>query len=329
MSSWLIINENSQSLKAFPHHQAFYAGPISINRMLNSDGHLNCFKLKSKFQPLTSYLHSTPFPADDLLVEVFDELPLWSAPFGLKLLENVIYRKNIRAVDIGFGTGFPLIELAMRLGNSCKVYGIDPWEVAIRRAEKKIRVYGVSNIEIIRGVAEDMPIDNGSIDLVISNNGLNNVNDLNKALAECSRVMKSGGQFIQTMNLNDTMIEFYSAMEDVLSEFNMKEWIPNIQKHIYQKRKPLEEVIGLIEENGFVIEKVHRDRFDYKFTDGTSMLNHHAMRVGFMSSWKTIVPEKVQEKVFARVEQLLNKQAEKRGYFSLRVPFVVIDSRKK
>jgi arsenite methyltransferase len=37
------------------------------------------------------------------LVEVFDELPFWAAPFGLRLLDNIKYRKGIKAVDIGFG----------------------------------------------------------------------------------------------------------------------------------------------------------------------------------------------------------------------------------
>jgi 16S rRNA G527 N7-methylase RsmG len=51
-------------------------------------------------------------------MEVIDELPIWSVPFGLKLLDVVDYKPTISAIDIGFGTGFPLIELAMRFGNT-------------------------------------------------------------------------------------------------------------------------------------------------------------------------------------------------------------------
>ncbi|MBN1577163.1 MAG: hypothetical protein JW913_11460 [Chitinispirillaceae bacterium] len=65
-----------------------------------------------------------------LLPDLCDELPFWSAPFGLKLLDLIEYRRNITALDIGFGCGFPLIELAMRLGPTCTVYGIDPWDEA-------------------------------------------------------------------------------------------------------------------------------------------------------------------------------------------------------
>jgi hypothetical protein len=61
------------------------------------------------------------FPDLDEHVRVADELPFWSAPFGLKLLDLIDYKPAISAIDIGFGTGFPLIELAMRLGDSSAV----------------------------------------------------------------------------------------------------------------------------------------------------------------------------------------------------------------
>ena len=81
-------------------------------------------------------------------VSIIDELPLWSAPFGLKLLDAIKLRPNITALDIGFGLGFPLLEVAQRLGNSSKVYGIDPWKAAIERTQTKINILGLTNIEL-------------------------------------------------------------------------------------------------------------------------------------------------------------------------------------
>ena len=86
------------------------------------------------------------------IVKVFDELPLWSAPFGLKLLEFINYKSVISALDIGFGAGFPLIEVAMRLGEDSTVYGIDPWKEAITLTNKKLEHYNIKNIRIIEGV---------------------------------------------------------------------------------------------------------------------------------------------------------------------------------
>ena len=76
------------------------------------------------------------------IVSVIDELPLWSAPFGLKLLDNIKMISKGNVLDIGSGLGFPAIEIAMRLGDSCKVFGIEPWKEARERANEKIKLLG-------------------------------------------------------------------------------------------------------------------------------------------------------------------------------------------
>lgn len=277
---------------------------------------------------MTSYLKTNWNFNSDALIEVFDETPLWSAPFGLKLLEGIHYKKGIKALDIGFGAGFPLTELAMRLGSTSKVYGIDPWEAAIRRAEKKIKIFGISNIEIIHGDIENIPLESNSIDLVVSNNGLNNVKDLEQSLTECARIAKSGAQFIQTINLNETMMEFYSALTDILKQIGLTDSIGLISEHIYKKRKPLDEYLKMIENAGFTVESVTHDQFDYRFTDGTSMFNHFFIRLAFIDSWKKLIPAEQHQQVFTQVEALLNKKAEQEGVLKLSVPFVVIDSKR-
>jgi SAM-dependent methyltransferase len=55
------------------------------------------------------------------------------------------------------------------------------------------------------GVGEQIPLRDGSIDLVVSNNGLNHVADLGRTLAECRRVARPGAQLVATMNLPETM----------------------------------------------------------------------------------------------------------------------------
>jgi arsenite methyltransferase len=261
-------------------------------------------------------------------VRVFDELPLWSAPFGLRLFEQILLKKNIRALDIGFGAGFPLTELAMRLGKSCTVYGIDPWEAAVVRTEEKLRHYGISHVQIIRGVAEEIPLDNGSMDLIVSNNGINNVSDLSKVMAECSRVMRLNGQFVLSVNLDTTMIEFYSVMEQVLSELDMKETILKVKEHIYSKRRPLPELTALLKLYGFTVRKIVEDQFDYQFVDGTTMFQHFFIRLAFLPSWESIVPAVRRVQIFERIEAKLNEQALLTGKCSLSVPFVIINCEK-
>jgi arsenite methyltransferase len=278
---------------------------------------------------MTQYLKTNWDYNSQRLVELYDELPIWAAPFGLQLLDEIKYKKRIHALDIGFGTGFPLTELAMRLDNDSKVYGIDPWETGVDRAEKKIEFYNIKNVEIIRGVAEDIPLADKSIDLIVSNNGLNNVADIDKSLSECARIIKTGGQFIQTMNLNDTMIEFYSAMEKVLTDLKLNDCLDSMKTQVYNKRKPLDQHLGLIKSHGFKIDSVKHDKFEYKFVDGTTMLNHYFIRLAFIDGWKEIIPLDKQEIVFELIEKELNKKSQTDGIMKLSVPFVVINSEKQ
>ncbi len=262
------------------------------------------------------------------LVSVIDELPLWSAPFGLKLLDKIKYRKNITALDIGFGLGFPLLEVAMRLGNSCKVYGIDPWEAAVERTKTKMKIYDITNVDIITGAAEKIPLPDNSVDLIFSNNGLNNVNDLKTVLKECNRILKIGAQLVFTFNTDKTMIEFYSVLENVLRGKNMIDEINLMQKHIHKKRKPVEEFQLLLKESGFLVNEIVYDEFPISFTDGTTMFNHFLIKLAFIDSWKEFVPRKKHKEIFSEVEKRLNEVALSNGFFKLTVPFVLMDCKK-
>jgi ubiquinone/menaquinone biosynthesis C-methylase UbiE len=260
------------------------------------------------------------------LVSVIDELSLWAAPFGLRLLEMMKIRKNISVLDIGFGLGFPLLEIAMRLGDSCKVYGIDPWEAAVARVKSKIEMYGIKNVELITGFAENIPLPDKSIDLIISNNGINNVEDQEKVFSECRRISRPGSQLLFNFNLEDTMIEFYSVLKDILNESGMLNELEKMKQHVYSKRKPAEEVICLVEKNGFTINEVKHDSFQFRFTDGSSMFNHFLIKLAFLNSWQELVPETKQKEIFEETEKRLNSIAESEGELKLTVPFVSIDA---
>ena len=164
-----------------------------------------------------------------------------------------------------------------------------------------------------------------SIDLIVSNNGINNVSDLDKVLSECSRIIKHGGQFLLTMNLNNTMFEFYELFKNLLQELNMKAEIEKMNQQIYNKRKPLEGFIELLEKYGFQIKNVEHNQFDYKFIDGTTLLNHYFIRMAFLNGWKSIIPIGKQEFIFSELERRMNNKAQVDGFFRLSVPFVVID----
>jgi len=254
---------------------------------------------------------------------------LWSAPFGLKLLDYIIYKPNITAIDIGFGSGFPLIELAARLGNGSTVYGIDPWKKAVEKVKEKIDYYRIKNIKIIEGFAESIPLDNETVDLITGNNVINNVSDSESVIGECSRIIKKGGQFIQTMNLDKSMFEFYDQLKEVLNDLKMDKEIELMHKHISEKRPSLDKIITEIKGHGFVIKDLEHDQFNYKFTDGTAMLNHHQVRLGFMDSWISFLPADKTGEIFDRIENKLNEQSRHFGEIKLSIPYVMINAIKQ
>lgn len=270
---------------------------------------------KSKFSP--SY---------NLMSELFDELPLWSAPFGLKLLDYVNYKPGITALDIGCGAGFPLLELAMRLGNTSKVYGIDPDAEALSQAGSKAETFGIGNIQLIEGAAEEIPLGDSSVDLIVSNNGLNNVSDIQKTFSECQRVIKSGGQLVITMNLNRTMHEFYDQLQQVLMEFRMYNEIDLVKSHIYEKRRPLDEIIALLKHHGFIINDLEQDEFSYQFADAAAMFSHHFIRSSFMPSWIGLLPANKAADIMEIVAFRLDEKTQETGSVKLSVPFTVINT---
>ena len=273
---------------------------------------------------MTQYLRTELNFDDTDFLSALDDMSFWSAPFGIKLLNLVRYKKGIRALDIGFGSGFPLIELAMRLGPTSKVFGIDPRKAAIERTTFKLKYMGIQNVEIVEGVAEQMPFENNFFDLIVSNNGLNNVQDLPKTLSECSRVSRPHAQFVFTFNTNRTFAEFYDVFREVLRESGLNELQKKVDDHIYEKRRPFSEYENLLERSNFHINNLYEDEFDFKFSDGTAMLNHFSMKI-FMASWKELVPDQFRENVFQKIEHKLNLLAEQRQGFNMNVPFITID----
>ena len=277
---------------------------------------------------MLEYLNLHVNPDDEKLISAIDELPLWSAPFGLKLLNTITMRSNSNILDIGCGTGFPLLELAQRFGKGSHVYGIDQWEKALERIRHKLEAFNIMNATVQSGVAENLPFQDSFFDLIVSNNGLNNVQDLEKSIAECSRVCKSGGEFTQTCNLDGSMIEFYNVFEEVLTQENLGDSVLKMKEHIHEKRRPVEEIVEILRHNNFSDIWVTKDMFTLRFTDGSAMLNHSFISHWFLPSWKELVPEDMLDKIFTLVEERLNEIAKTKGELSLKIPFAVIDCKK-
>ncbi|HET7292076.1 MAG TPA: class I SAM-dependent methyltransferase [Vicinamibacteria bacterium] len=265
---------------------------------------------------------------DPRIVSVFDDLPLWSAPFALRLLERVRLRPRMCVLDLGCGAGFPLVELAERLGPTCCAVGVDPWLSGLRRARGKAVWREVAQAHLVCGVGEALPLADASVDLVVSNNGLNNVRDVSVTLAEVRRVTRPGAQLVATMNLPETMAAFYAAFEATLVELGQPERIETLRRHVHEKRKPVALTRASLAAAGFAVESETFDAFDWRFLDARALFAHSFIRLGFLEPWQAVVPEQDRAGAFALLGARLDRLAAERGELRLGIPFVCFDCRR-
>jgi ubiquinone/menaquinone biosynthesis C-methylase UbiE len=275
---------------------------------------------------MTAYWDYT-FKDTPAFIETFDELPLWSAPFGLLLLKHIDMKRGQTVLDIGSGAGFPLLELAERLGPSCSCIGIDPWKHATNRTKNKIQHYQVKNVDVIEGSAEHIPLENNSVDLIVSNLGINNFDRPESVIRECHRVLKMGSKLVLTSNLNGHWKEFYDIFENCLRKLDQIELTKKLMEH-QEHRGSIATISKLIMQHDFKIHKVVEETFQMRFLSGTSFLNHHFVKVGWLSGWKDLIPEKEWEIVFKKLETELNAYALEQSGLSLTVPMAYIEGLK-
>jgi arsenite methyltransferase len=117
-------------------------------------------------------------------------------------------------VDIGCGAGTDLLLAARRVGPTGHAIGVDMTEAMRRRATQGAAACGLDNVEVRSGDATRLPVDDGAVDVVISNGVLNLVPEKERAVAEIVRVLKPGGRVqIGDIVIGEVLPE--SALRDI------------------------------------------------------------------------------------------------------------------
>ena len=266
-------------------------------------------------------------PVDAALLSAQDDFPLWSAPFGLMLLDHIRLRPNLKALDVGFGSGFPLLELAQRLGNSSTVYGIDPHKAAHERTQYKMNVMKIANVRLIEGDASSMSFPDDTFDLIVSNLGVNNFENPHKIFRECFRVAKRGAQIVLTTNPQGHMDTFYLVFAETLKELHREDLLIDLTAHV-EHRLTAETICQLLEQAGFKITGIHQESFRLRFLDGTTFFRHALIRDGFLVDWKRLIPEQYRKDVFTALEENLNRISKSKGILELTIPMACIEGEK-
>ncbi len=98
-------------------------------------------------------------------------------------------------LDLGSGAGNDVFIARREVGESGKVIGVDFTDEMIAKARLNRDKLGFNNVEFRKGDIESMPVDDGTVDVVLSNCVLNLVPDKARAFSEIFRVLKAGGRF--------------------------------------------------------------------------------------------------------------------------------------
>jgi SAM-dependent methyltransferase len=98
-----------------------------------------------------------------------------------------------RVVDLGSGAGFDCVVAAQRVGPAGRVVGVDMTPEMLAKARRTVGQIGLDNLEFREGIIEDLPVDDGWADVVMSNGVLNLVADKPGAMREVLRVLRPGG----------------------------------------------------------------------------------------------------------------------------------------
>ncbi len=119
-----------------------------------------------------------------------------------------------RVVDVGSGAGFDSFVAAHHVGPDGSVVGVDMTAEMLAKATDTAERLELTHVEFRHGLAEDLPIDDGWADVVISNGVINLCADKRTVFDEIHRVLRPGGvlQFADIANGRPVPIE---AMRDV------------------------------------------------------------------------------------------------------------------
>ncbi len=106
-------------------------------------------------------------------------------------------------LDIGCGAGMDLLLAARRVGPTGRAIGVDMTDAMVERARASARTAGLVQVEVRKGDATFLPVEDASVDVVISNGVLNLVPEKERAFAEIVRVLTPEGR----LHLADILLD--------------------------------------------------------------------------------------------------------------------------
>jgi len=139
-------------------------------------------------------------------------------------------------LDLGSGAGFDCFLASIKVGDGGKVIGVDMTTEMIEKATSNAENAGYKNIEFRLGELEDLPVENDSINVVISNCVINLVPDKEKVFKEVHRVLKKDGKMcVSDITLTRDLPDFIKTSKSayvacIAGAIKLKDYLALIEK---------------------------------------------------------------------------------------------------
>lgn len=156
--------------------------------------------------------------------------------------------EGMTVLDLGSGAGFDCFLASKKVGNAGKVIGVDMTEKMITKAKENAKRYGFQNVEFRLGDIEELPVNNDSIDIIMSNCVINLAPNKSKVFNEAYRVLKKGGKLL----VSDIVL----LKELPESDRQNEKLIAGCVGGALLKK----DYIGLVKKAGFMVQVLSEDR---------------------------------------------------------------------
>jgi len=121
-------------------------------------------------------------------------------------------------LDLGSGAGIDAILAAKKVGDRGRVIGVDMTEEMVEKAKENAENQGIKNVEFLLGEIENLPLEENSVDTIITNCVINLTPDKAKTFSEAYRVLKPGGKiYLSDIVLLEELSEEQRNNKELLS----------------------------------------------------------------------------------------------------------------